>query len=219
MFFFYGNFFFFFTPTFCLLLFNLNTWKKITIQFHAKTEAINIHEDSANDEEEDLPSPPLPPIPYNNGYDMERERLELNYQSTVESSPSSNATFLSSVIENRGRNYSESSGNSFPSPPPLPLPSRVPECQLSSGSSSEILPRSCLSRRSSSLKKSVYINHSAKVIEENDKSSWEDDEVFSDSIPPSQRRNMCAPFLPKRGSIQGSFGLPDWFNEDRFIDM
>lgn len=189
---------------------------KAFIQFHTKTEAINIADE---DEEEDLPSPPLPPIPYNNGCDMERERLELNYQSTVESSPSSNATFLSSVIENRGRNYSESSGNSFPSPPPLPLPSRVPECQLSSGSSTEILPRSCLSRRSSSLKKSVYINHSAKVIEENDRSSWEDDEVFSDSIPPSQRRNMCAPFLLKRGSIQGSFGLPDWFNEDRFIDM
>lgn len=139
----------------------------------------------------------------------------------MESSPSSNATFLSSVIENRGRHFSESSGNSFPSPPPLPFPPLVPECQLSSGSSSEVLPRSCLSRRSSSLKKSVYINHSAKVIEETDRSSWEDDEVFSDSITPSQRRkgHMCAPFLAKRGSIQGSFGLPEWFNEERFIDM
>lgn len=71
------------------------------------------------------------------------------------------------------------------------------------------------------MKKSVYINHSAKVIEETDRSSWEDDEVFSDSITPSQRRkgHMCAPFLAKRGSIQGSFGLPEWFNEERFIDM
>lgn len=82
---------------------------------------------------------------------------------------------------------------------------------------------SCLSRRSSSkssIKKKVAYNDSTEIIPPPEYSPMgnDDDEVFSDSIPPKlPRGNMCAPYATKRGSLPGLVALPDWFAEDRLM--
>ena len=80
---------------------------------------------------------------------------------------------------------------------------------------------SCLSRRSSSkssIKKKVNYNDSTEVIPFPEHHSGEDDEVFSDSIPPKlPRGDMCAPYRTKRGSIPGLAALPHWFVEESCI--
>lgn len=101
-------------------------------------------------------------------------------------------------------------------------------------SESEALQRrgSCLSRGGSnknSIKKKVNLNDSAEIIppppppplnvaetDTKQASMEEDDEVFSDSVPPKlPRGNMCTPFVTKRGSIPGLAALPDWFREEK----
>lgn len=90
---------------------------------------------------------------------------------------------------------------------------------------SETLQRrgSCLSRGGSkaSIKKKVNLNESAEIIppqiSAEQHSVEEDDEVFSDSIPPKlPRGDMCTPFVTKRGSIPGLAALPDWFREEKY---
>lgn len=102
-------------------------------------------------------------------------------------------------------------------------------------SESDTLQRrgSCLSRGGSSknsIKKKVNLNESAEIIPppppitdaidtnnvEKQHSIEDDDEVFSDSVPPKlPRGNMCTPFVVKRGSIPGLAALPDWFREEK----
>lgn len=83
---------------------------------------------------------------------------------------------------------------------------------------------SCLSRggsstKSSMKKKKVNLNDSAEIIPTivtHQQSVEDDDEVFSDSIPPKlPRGDMCTPFVTKRGSIPGLAALPDWFREEK----
>lgn len=81
---------------------------------------------------------------------------------------------------------------------------------------------SCMSRGGSHrAKKKVNLNDSAEIIPPSpavttQQSTEEDDEVFSDSIPPMlPRGNMCTPFVTKRGSIPGLAALPDWFREEK----
>lgn len=92
---------------------------------------------------------------------------------------------------------------------------------------------SCLSRRGSSrssIKKKVVYNESAEVIPEpeyfinndalhrNIQHDEDDDEVFSDNIPPPlPRGDMCTPFVARRGSIPGLPALPDWFPDDKWF--
>lgn len=78
--------------------------------------------------------------------------------------------------------------------------------------------RSILIRRSSSRsfsKKHVNYNESTELIppsSSDPNSINDDDEVFSDSIPPQlPRGDMCAPYMKKRGSMPGLVALPDWF--------
>lgn len=83
---------------------------------------------------------------------------------------------------------------------------------------------SCLSRGGSrsSMKKRVNYNDNEEVIPipsvdpPPSQPAEDDDEVFSDSVPPMlPRGDMCAPFVTKRGSIPGLAALPDWFREEK----
>ncbi|GAB0091850.1 hypothetical protein DMENIID0001_067360 [Sergentomyia squamirostris] len=92
------------------------------------------------------------------------------------------------------------------------------DCSRGSDTCDEV-SKSCLSRRSSSkssMKKRVNYNASTEFIPPSDLNSInDDDEVFSDSIPPQlPRGDMCTPYLKKRGSMPGLVALPDWFNTD-----
>lgn len=86
--------------------------------------------------------------------------------------------------------------------------------------------KSCLVRGSSNrsiltAKKHVNYSESADIIPaphiSDQNSLADDDEVFSDSIPPQlPRGDMCAPFMTKRGSMPGLVALPDWFSLEHF---
>lgn len=102
------------------------------------------------------------------------------------------------------------------------------DIKAESGQSNELKKQSsgresCLSRRGSSkssLKKKVNYKDNDIVIPPPAylNNNWnDDDEVFSDSVPPKlPRGDMCTPYLKNRGSIPGLVALPDWFAEDRF---
>lgn len=92
-----------------------------------------------------------------------------------------------------------------------------------------VATKSCLVRGSSAkggslIKKHVNYNESTELIPPNASTTpattseeVDDDEVFSDSIPPQlPRGDMCAPFMTKRGSMPGLVALPDWFGLEQF---
>lgn len=100
-------------------------------------------------------------------------------------------------------------------------------------------PKSCLSRHNSthtSIKKRVNISTHAEIIEPEPlppllvKSASlgdDEDDVFSDSLPPPKRDSMCAPYIERDDDIHDvvsdtlaySHGLPEWFNDERINDM
>lgn len=55
----------------------------------------------------------------------------------------------------------------------------------------------------------------------------EEDDVFSDSLPPPKRGSMCAPYLERDidnddliiETLAYSHGLPEWFNNERINDV
>jgi len=96
--------------------------------------------------------------------------------------------------------------------------------------------KSCLSRHNSthqSIKKKVNISNRAEIIEpdplpllllasQNQGSLLDDDEVFSDSLPPPKRESMCAPYIEGDVVSETLFfahGLPSWFDDERLNDM
>ncbi|EDW45488.1 GM16624 [Drosophila sechellia] len=96
--------------------------------------------------------------------------------------------------------------------------------------------KSCLSRHNSthqSIKKKVNISNRAEIIEpdplpllllasQNQGSLLDDDEVFSDSLPPPKRESMCAPYIEGDVVSETLFfahGLPSWFDDERLNDI
>ncbi|XP_017061099.1 LOW QUALITY PROTEIN: adenylyl cyclase-associated protein 1 [Drosophila ficusphila] len=96
--------------------------------------------------------------------------------------------------------------------------------------------KSCLSRHNSthqSIKKKVNISNRAEIIEpdpvpllllasHNQGSLLDDDEVFSDSLPPPKRESMCAPYIEGDVVSETVFfahGLPSWFDDERLNEL
>lgn len=96
--------------------------------------------------------------------------------------------------------------------------------------------KSCLSRHNSthqSIKKKVNISNRAEIIEpdplpllvlanQNQGSLLDDDEVFSDSLPPPKRESMCAPYIEGdlvSETVAFVHGLPAWFDDERLNEM
>ncbi|XP_041449750.1 adenylyl cyclase-associated protein 1 isoform X2 [Drosophila obscura] len=99
--------------------------------------------------------------------------------------------------------------------------------------------KSCLSRHNSthqSIKKKVNISNRAEIIEpeplpplqlanhNNNGSLADDDEVFSDSLPPPKRESMCAPYIEgdlvsETRPLAFAHGLPVWFEDERLNEM
>ncbi|XP_039501747.1 adenylyl cyclase-associated protein 1 isoform X1 [Drosophila santomea] len=96
--------------------------------------------------------------------------------------------------------------------------------------------KSCLSRHNSthqSIKKKVNISNRAEIIEpdplpllllasQNQGSLLDDDEVFSDSLPPPKRESMCAPYIEGDVVSETLFfahGLPSWFDDERLNEI
>lgn len=102
--------------------------------------------------------------------------------------------------------------------------------------------KSCLSRHNSthtSVKKRVNISVHAEIIEpeplplpplptyQTASVGDEEDDVFSDSLPPPKRDSMCAPYIERDDdnddiaseSLAYAHGLPEWFNDERINDM
>ncbi|XP_017063249.2 adenylyl cyclase-associated protein 1 isoform X2 [Drosophila eugracilis] len=96
--------------------------------------------------------------------------------------------------------------------------------------------KSCLSRHNSthqSIKKKVNISNRAEIIEpdpvpllllasQNQNSLLDDDEVFSDSLPPPKRESMCAPYIEGDVVSETLFfahGLPSWFDDERLNEI
>ncbi|SPP79922.1 adenylyl cyclase-associated protein 1 isoform X1 [Drosophila guanche] len=99
--------------------------------------------------------------------------------------------------------------------------------------------KSCLSRHNSthqSIKKKVNISNRAEIIEpepelpplgmhnhnNNNGSLADDDEVFSDSLPPPKRESMCAPYIEGdlvSETLAFAHGLPVWFEDERLNEM
>lgn len=101
-------------------------------------------------------------------------------------------------------------------------------------------PKSCLSRHNSthtSIKKRVNISVHTEIIETDPSPTCvlpnrtsagdEEDDVFSDSLPPPKRESMCAPYLERdiesddliTETLAYSHGLPEWFNNERINDV
>lgn len=107
-------------------------------------------------------------------------------------------------------------------------------------------PKSCLSRHNSthtSIKKRVNISVHTEIIEPdpllpilvaatNNSNSTpsvgdDEDDVFSDSVPPPKRESMCAPYLERdvdyddvvTETLAYAHGLPEWFNDERINDV
>ncbi|KNC31171.1 hypothetical protein FF38_14273 [Lucilia cuprina] len=101
-------------------------------------------------------------------------------------------------------------------------------------------PKSCLSRHNSthtSIKKRVNISVHTEIIEPDpllpiivpitSSVGDEEDDVFSDSVPPPKRESMCAPYLERdidnddvvTESLAYAHGLPEWFNNERINDV
>uniref|UniRef100_A0A1A9WUC6 Adenylyl cyclase-associated protein n=1 Tax=Glossina brevipalpis TaxID=37001 RepID=A0A1A9WUC6_9MUSC len=99
-------------------------------------------------------------------------------------------------------------------------------------------PKSCLSRHNSAhilIKKRVNISTHAEIIEPDPlmlallhsaSLGDDEDEVFSDSMPPPKRDSMCAPYIERLSdddliaeSLAYSHGLPEWFNNERINDV
>ncbi|XP_037816485.1 uncharacterized protein LOC119606901 isoform X1 [Lucilia sericata] len=101
-------------------------------------------------------------------------------------------------------------------------------------------PKSCLSRHNSthtSIKKRVNISVHTEIIEPDpllpilvpitSSVGDEEDDVFSDSVPPPKRESMCAPYLERdidnddvvTESLAYAHGLPEWFNDERINDV
>ncbi|XP_049318096.1 uncharacterized protein LOC105229330 isoform X1 [Bactrocera dorsalis] len=94
--------------------------------------------------------------------------------------------------------------------------------------------KSCLSRHNSihtSIKKKVNISTQAEIIEpdpvpqsphEPVSSTVDDDDVFSDSLPPPKRESMCAPYIEQTDIpelVAYAHGLPEWFNDERINEI
>uniref|UniRef100_A0A0K8U322 Uncharacterized protein n=1 Tax=Bactrocera latifrons TaxID=174628 RepID=A0A0K8U322_BACLA len=94
--------------------------------------------------------------------------------------------------------------------------------------------KSCLSRHNSmhtSIKKKVNISTQAEIIEpdpapqsphEPVSSNVDDDDVFSDSLPPPKRESMCAPYIEQTDVpelVAYAHGLPEWFNDERINEI
>ncbi|XP_017130241.1 adenylyl cyclase-associated protein 1 isoform X1 [Drosophila elegans] len=97
--------------------------------------------------------------------------------------------------------------------------------------------KSCLSRHNSthqSIKKKVNISNRAEIIEpdplpllllasQNQNSLLDDDEVFSDSLPPPKRESMCAPYIEGGDVVSETLffahGLPSWFDDERLNEI
>ncbi|XP_067625072.1 uncharacterized protein capt isoform X2 [Eurosta solidaginis] len=94
--------------------------------------------------------------------------------------------------------------------------------------------KSCLSRHNSthtSMKKKVNISNYAEIIEPDPLSQppydpislgADDDDVFSDSLPPPKRESMCAPYIENSDvpeTAAYAHGLPEWFNDERINDI
>ncbi|KAH8240955.1 hypothetical protein KR026_008822 [Drosophila bipectinata] len=96
--------------------------------------------------------------------------------------------------------------------------------------------KSCLSRHNSthqSIKKKVNISNRAEIIEpdplpllvlasQNQGSLLDDDEVFSDSLPPPKRESMCAPYIEGdlvSETVAFVHGLPAWFDDERLNEI
>ncbi|KAH8413198.1 hypothetical protein KR009_008736 [Drosophila setifemur] len=94
--------------------------------------------------------------------------------------------------------------------------------------------KSCLSRNNSthqSIKKKVNISNRAEIIEpdplphdfvNHQSSLLDDDEVFSDSLPPPKRENMCAPYIEGHflsETVAFAHGLPAWFDDERLNEL
>ncbi|XP_020810806.1 adenylyl cyclase-associated protein 1 [Drosophila serrata] len=96
--------------------------------------------------------------------------------------------------------------------------------------------KSCLSRHNSthqSIKKKVNISNRAEIIEpeplsllviasQNQGSLLDDDEVFSDSLPPPKRESMCAPYIEGdlvSETLAFAHGLPSWFDDERLNEI
>ncbi|XP_036343542.1 uncharacterized protein LOC118752778 [Rhagoletis pomonella] len=92
----------------------------------------------------------------------------------------------------------------------------------------------CLSRHNSthtSIKKKVNISSHAEIIEPDPLPpppydpialAVDDDDVFSDSLPPPKRESMCAPYIePSEVPETAAYahGLPEWFNDERINDI
>lgn len=94
--------------------------------------------------------------------------------------------------------------------------------------------KSCLSRHNSmhtSIKKKVNIMTQAEIIEPDPvpqsphdpvSSTVDDDDVFSDSLPPPKRESMCAPYIEQSEIpelLAYAHGLPEWFNDERINEI
>ncbi|XP_036343505.1 uncharacterized protein LOC118752733 [Rhagoletis pomonella] len=94
--------------------------------------------------------------------------------------------------------------------------------------------KSCLSRHNSthtSIKKKVNISSHTEIIEPDPLPpppydpialAVDDDDVFSDSLPPPKRESMCAPYIePSEVPETAAYahGLPEWFNDERINDI
>ncbi|XP_013107816.2 uncharacterized protein LOC106087344 isoform X1 [Stomoxys calcitrans] len=104
--------------------------------------------------------------------------------------------------------------------------------------------KSCLSRHNSthqSIKKRVNISVHAEIIEpepfpppplsqlphQTASVGDEEDDVFSDSLPPPKRDSMCAPYIERDDdmddivseSLAYAHGLPQWFNDERLHEI
>lgn len=125
-------------------------------------------------------------------------------------SDASNATIEEQIA--LGLANPQSSTQAHPGAPPPPVAAK------------SCLVRGASTKSSTRSKKHVNYSESAEMIPMNmnpissDQNSLaDDDEVFSDSIPPQlPRGDMCAPFMTKRGSMPGLVALPDWFAMEQF---
>lgn len=113
-------------------------------------------------------------------------------------------------------------------------------CDTNANTANNGKPKSCLSRHNSthtSIKKRVNISVHTEIIEPDPLLTIilpmtcsigdEEDDVFSDSVPPPKRESMCAPYLERdidnddvvSETLAYAHGLPEWFNDERINDV
>ncbi|EDV31056.1 uncharacterized protein Dana_GF14733, isoform A [Drosophila ananassae] len=162
--------------------------------------------------------PPLPlPVPVpaaETGKETEIETVARSTHSSTSTAPPTSMT--SAVAEEEGHHVTVAEITPTSQPPPT---------------------KSCLSRHNSthqSIKKKVNISNRAEIIEpedplpllvlasQNQGSLLDDDEVFSDSLPPPKRESMCAPYIEGdlvSETVAFVHGLPAWFDDERLNEI